>query len=98
MGPPPQWQDVGSQWVRIFDVLTMPIALRGTVFAVWPFADGAKAPQPLAAGSFPIGAFSTITPGESTARVQWLDPTPPRNYVMSWNLSVQQAITRARRF
>jgi len=77
----------------IFDVLTMPIALRGTVFAVWPFADGAKAPQPLAAGSFPIGAFSTITPGESTARVQWLDPTPPRNYVMSWNLSVQQAIT-----
>jgi hypothetical protein len=77
----------------IFDVLPFPIALRGTVFAVWPFADGGTAPQPLAPGSFPIGAFSTITPGESSARVQWLDPNPQRNYVMQWNLSIQQGLT-----
>ena len=77
----------------IFDVLIMPIGLRGTVFAVWPFADGARALQPMAPGGFPIAAFSTLTPGESSARVQWLDPNPPRNYVMSWNLSVQQALT-----
>jgi len=77
----------------IFDVLIMPIGLRGTVFAVWPFADGARALQPMAPGGFPIAAFSNLTPGESSARVQWLDPNPPRNYVMSWNLSVQQALT-----
>jgi hypothetical protein len=77
----------------IFDVLPAIIALRGTVFAVWPFADGARAPQPLAQGSFPIGAFSTLAPDEAHARVQWLDPNPQRNYVMQWNLSIQQALS-----
>jgi Carboxypeptidase regulatory-like domain/TonB-dependent Receptor Plug Domain len=77
----------------VFDVLPAIISLRGTVFATWPFADGAKAPQPMAQGSFPIGAFSTLTPDESTARVQWLDPNPQRNYVMQWNLSIQQALS-----
>jgi hypothetical protein len=76
----------------MFDVLPLPIELRGAVFAVWPFFDAASLAN-LPAGSFPIGAFSLLQPDESNARVDYFEPKPPRNYVMQWNLSIQQEIT-----
>jgi hypothetical protein len=76
----------------MFDVLPLPIELRGAVFAVWPFFDAASLAN-LPAGSFPIGAFSDIHADETNARVDYFEPKPPRNYVMQWNLSVQQEIT-----
>jgi outer membrane receptor protein involved in Fe transport len=76
----------------MFDVLPLPIELRGAVFAVWPFFDAAKIHN-LPPGSFPSEAFSLITPGLSSARVDYFDPKPPRNYVMQWNLSIQQELT-----
>jgi len=76
----------------MFDVLPLPIELRGAVFAVWPFFDAASLAQ-LPAGSFPIGAFSLLKPDETNARVDYFEPKPPRNYVMQWNLSIQQEIT-----
>ena len=76
----------------MFDVLPLPIELRGAVFAVWPFFDAASLAN-LPAGTFPIGAFSLLHPDESNARVDYFEPKPPRNYVMQWNLSVQQEIT-----
>jgi hypothetical protein len=76
----------------MFDVLPLPIELRGTVFAVWPFFGSFDAHN-LFPGSFPSGAFSLITPNESNARVEYIDPNPPRNYVMQWNLSIQRELT-----
>ena len=76
----------------MFDVLPLPIELRGAVFAVFPFFDSASTTN-LFAGSFPTGAFSLLTPDKSSARVDYFEPNPPRNYVMQWNLSVQQALT-----
>lgn len=75
----------------MFDVLPLPIELRGAVFAVWPYFDAA-AENNLLAGSFPSSAFSTLPVGESSARVDYFEPKPPRNYVMQWNLSIQQQI------
>jgi Carboxypeptidase regulatory-like domain/TonB-dependent Receptor Plug Domain len=76
----------------MFDVLPLPIELRGAVFAVWPFFDAASLAN-LPPGSFPIGAFSLLKPDETNARVDYFEPKPPRNYVMQWNLSIQQEIT-----
>ena len=75
----------------MFDVLPLPIELRGAVFAVWPFFDAASLSN-LPAGSFPIGAFSDIRADETNARVDYFEPKPPRNYVMQWNLSIQQQL------
>jgi len=76
----------------MFDVLPLPIELRGAVFAVWPFFDAARQNN-LPAGTFPIGAFSRIHADETNARVDFIDPKPPRNYVMQWNLSIQQELS-----
>ena len=76
----------------VFDVLPLPIELRGAVFAVWPFFDAASLAN-LPPGTFPSGAFSLIHADESNARVDYFEPKPPRNYVMQWNLSVQQELT-----
>jgi Carboxypeptidase regulatory-like domain/TonB-dependent Receptor Plug Domain/TonB dependent receptor len=83
----------------MFDVLPLPIELRGAVFAVFPFFDSASvtpsstgALGPLSAGDFPTNAFNRLTTDESSARVDFFQPNPPRNYVMQWSLSVQREI------
>ena len=63
------------------------------VFAVWPYFDAA-AENNLLAGSFPSSAFSTLPVGESSARVDYFEPKPPRNYVMQWNLNIQQQLAQ----
>ena len=76
----------------LFDVLPLPIELRGAVFAVWPFFDSASS-STLPPGSFPTGAFFTLAPDASTARHAMFEANPPRNYVMQWNLNMQRELT-----
>jgi hypothetical protein len=83
----------------MFDVLPLPIELRGAVFAVFPFFDSASVTPnstgvngPLSAGDFPNNAFNRLTTDESSARVDFFQPNPPRNYVMQWSLSVQREV------
>jgi hypothetical protein len=83
----------------MFDVLPLPIELRGAVFAVFPFFDSASVTPsstsvngPLSAGDFPNNAFNRLTTDESSARVDYFQPNPPRNYVMQWSLSVQREV------
>jgi TonB dependent receptor-like, beta-barrel len=76
----------------LFDVLPLPIELRGAVFAVWPFFDSASS-STLLPGSFPTGAFLSLAPDASTARHDFFQPNPPRNYVMQWNLNIQRELT-----
>ena len=44
----------------------------------------------LAQGSFPTGAFPLL--GPNRLRFFHFDPNPPRNYVMQWNLNIQQQL------
>lgn len=80
----------------MFDVLPLPIELRGAVFAVFPFFDSASvtnnSADPLVTGDFPSKAFNHLTTDATTARVDYFQPNPPRNYVMQWSLSVQREI------
>ena len=80
----------------MFDVLPLPIELRGAVFAVFPFFDSASvtpsSANPLSAGDFPNLAFNRLTTDVSSARVDYFQPNAPRNYVMQWSLSVQREI------
>ena len=76
----------------MFDVLPLPIELRGAVFAVWPFFDSASSFS-LPPGSFPTGAFLSLAPNASTARQDYFQQNPPRNYVMQWNLNIQRELT-----
>jgi hypothetical protein len=83
----------------LFDVLPLPIELRGAVFAVFPFFDSASVTTsstgplgPLSAGDFPNKAFNRLTTDATSARVDYFQPNPPRNYVMQWSLSVQREI------
>ena len=76
----------------MFDVLPLPVELRGAVFAAWPFYDSASS-STLPPGSFPTGAFLSLAPNESTARLDYIEQKPPRNYVMQWNLNIQRQLT-----
>jgi len=76
----------------VFDVLPLPIELRGAVFAVWPFFDSGSAAN-LPAGSFPAAAFGLLTPNETTARLDFIEQHPPRNYVMQYNFNIQRSLT-----
>jgi hypothetical protein len=80
----------------MFDVLPLPIELRGAVFAVFPFFDSASvtpsSSNPLSAGDFPNTAFTRLTTDISSARVDYMEPKPKRNYVMQWSLSVQREV------
>ncbi len=83
----------------MFDVLPLPIELRGAVFAVFPFFDSASVTNSstgplgaLSAGDFPTNGFNRLTTDETSARVDFFQPNPPRNYVMQWSLSVQREV------
>ena len=50
----------------------------------------------LDAGSFPSGAYTTVTTSGSASNTQFgaLETHPKRNYVMQWNLNIQHEIFR----
>jgi hypothetical protein len=75
----------------MFDVLPLPYLFElVTEFSAPFFQQGNIASLP--AGTFPTGAFSLISANSNTLRSAYVQPNPPRNYVMHWNLNLQQQL------
>jgi len=75
----------------MFDVQIFPPNLGQTVDGTAPFYQSANGAS-LLAGSFPSGAFATLLASPTSQHVVYLQPKPPRNYVMQWNLNIQREI------
>ena len=48
----------------------------------------------LPAGTFPTAAANLIENDPTTLQTGYVQPNPPRNYVMNWNLTVQRQLSR----
>jgi Carboxypeptidase regulatory-like domain/TonB dependent receptor-like, beta-barrel len=76
----------------VFDVLPLPYLYYTIASSAAPFNLQGSAPQPLAPGSFPTGAFASLQ-ASSKLRDPYIQSNPARNYVMEWNLNIQRQIT-----
>jgi hypothetical protein len=75
----------------MFDSLPLPYEFTGLVSRAAPFFEiGSVSAPTLAPGSFPGGAFSQL--GPQNFEYSSIEPNPRRNYVMQWNLNVQQEL------
>jgi len=74
----------------IYDVLPLTYQFELLSILAAPFFERGNIAG-LAQGSFPTGAFPLL--GPNRLRYFHLDPNPPRNYVMQWNLNVQTQLT-----
>src|SRR5579875_1150169 len=73
----------------MFDVLPLPYFLGQTASAAAPFAESGLAVN-LLPGDFPTLAVPKAL--VSPFRMPFVDPNPPKSYVMQWNLSVQREL------
>jgi hypothetical protein len=81
----------------IFDVLPLPYFVQmGELFSA-PYFEAVNATN-LAAGSFPTLSFSSMATSSNTFRQAYYEATPPRSYVMQWNLTLQQQLAKAIKF
>ena len=78
----------------LFDVLPLSYQFINKVVNVAPFSPQATV-APLPPGAFPTGAFADLSPAgvSPDVRVLYIQPNPPRNYVMQWNLNIQRELT-----
>jgi hypothetical protein len=76
----------------MFDVQILPLNLRVALQGTAPFVQSANGSN-LMPGSFPSGAFATLSASPATEQAVYLQQRPPRNYVMHWNLNVQRELT-----
>jgi hypothetical protein len=76
----------------IFDVLPLPYQFNFEYVFSAPFFTEGKVSN-LAPGAFPTGAFQLIAANSSTLRQNYSPSNPARNYVMQYNLNVQQQLT-----
>jgi Carboxypeptidase regulatory-like domain/TonB dependent receptor/TonB-dependent Receptor Plug Domain len=74
----------------IFDVLPLPYEVIMTVYLPSPFHTIGSASN-LPPGSFPAGGLALLGPHSLNAT--YVEHKPRRNYVMQWNLNIQQQIT-----
>jgi hypothetical protein len=74
----------------LYDVLPLLYEYALTELQLSPFALTGRVTN-LPQGSFPSGAAAGLT-AASAARVSYIQPNPPRNYVMQWNLNIQQSL------
>jgi hypothetical protein len=74
----------------IYDVLPLLYEYALTELQLSPFALSGRATG-LPQGTYPGGALAALT-AASAARVSFIQPDPPRNYVMQWNLNIQQSL------
>lgn len=44
-------------------------------------------------GTFETGAYNLIAGNSNTLRGGYIQPSPPRNYVMNWNVNIQRELT-----
>lgn len=76
----------------LYDVLPLPYEFILPTTSSLPFtALGTVSGSKLPAGSFYTGAAPLL--GPTSLRVSYVQPDPKRNYVMQWNLNVQQELT-----
>jgi len=76
----------------MFDVLIFPTNLRHSVDGTVPFALSANGSN-LAQGSFPTGAYASLSAATNTQRAAYVQQNPGRNYVMQWNLNMQTQLS-----
>src|SRR6202043_2170701 len=74
----------------VFDVLPLPYQFSLLISKQGPFYQHGTA-RHLPAGSFYTGALPLL--GSSSFVADYVEPHPHRNYVMQWNLNVQQELT-----
>jgi hypothetical protein len=78
----------------IFDVLPLPYQFNlEYVFTAPFFKEGIVTGSPTLPGVFPSGAFPLIASNNSTLRQNYAPANPNRNYVMQYNLNVQNQVT-----
>jgi hypothetical protein len=86
-------QTLMSAGFGIFDVLPLPYFVQmGELFSA-PYFEAVNATN-LPPGSFPIVAFSSSAASSNTFRQAYYEPTPPRSYVMQWNVTLQQELAK----
>lgn len=74
----------------LYDVLPLPYMYANPADRAAPFFLLGTTTS-FSTGAFPGGAFGTLTP--SSLRQLYVQPSPPRSYVIQYNLSIQRAIT-----
>ena len=72
----------------IYDVLPLTYEFGNAAYTAAPFFQLATISSGLPTGSFPATAFTLLTPNQ--LRYEYVDSHPKRNYVMNWNLNIQQ--------
>ncbi len=72
----------------IFDVLPLTYEFGNAAYSTAPFFQLATISSGLPPGSFPAAAFTLLTPDQ--LRYEYIDSHPKRNYVMNWNLNIQE--------
>ena len=77
----------------LYDVLPLTYQFAISSYSAAPFFQRGTISSGLPAGSFPKTAFPLLTPNQ--LKYQYIDSHPGRNYVMSWNLNVQQQLAAA---
>src|SRR6266704_5584849 len=76
----------------MFDVLPLPYTVMfNELFSAPYFKLGVATALP--SGSFPNGAFD-IAASSNIFRQGYFDPSPPRNYIMQWNLTLARELTQ----
>jgi hypothetical protein len=79
----------------VFDVLPLPYEFELLSLVTAPYFRLATVPQSLLpSGSFPGGGVRIAEASSSPRRTAYIEPDPHRNYVMQWNLGVEQQIAR----
>ncbi len=74
----------------IFDNLPLPYLFElSSILSAPYFANGTIANPGV--GTFPSGAFALLTP--ATFRYAYIQPNPPRSYVMQWNFNIQRQVS-----
>jgi hypothetical protein len=77
----------------IFDVLPLTDEVFAQIIMSAPYAQLITAPS-LPAGSFPHpSGLAAIASNPATLQTMWVEPNPKRNYVMIYNLNIEQQIT-----
>ena len=76
----------------IYDVLPLTYQFAVALYSAAPFFERSTISSGLPAGSFPNTAFTLLTP--SQLKYQYIDSYPKRNYVMNWNLNIQQQLAK----
>ena len=74
----------------IYDVLPLTYQFGVSIYSAAPFFQRGTISSGLPPGSFPATAFTLLTPNQ--LKYQHIELHPKRNYVMNWNLNIQQQI------